>query len=140
MATSIPGQNPTSEPGEPMPLEAISELIRDAARKGPASDRSLAAMTPDVHTEQILSAVKRAREKAYVAKPKPLRRLFRNQGAVNDSLIEAVYHLAAQNQELMDEVNELRAAMTRLQREKNRSARSEPAPTEKGPAQEAACE
>ena len=45
---------------------------------------------------------------------KPLRRIVRNQGAVNDSLIEAVHHLAAQNQEMSEDIQTLRDLVGQL--------------------------
>ncbi len=65
-------------------------------------------------TSRIKDSLARARRKTFVKNVKPLRRLFRNQGAVNDSLIEAVHHLAAQNQELIKEMSELREMIDNL--------------------------
>jgi len=48
---------------------------------------------------------------------KPLRRLLRNQGAVNDSLIEAVFHLSAQTQEMVEEIRDLRMQLAALRKQ-----------------------
>jgi hypothetical protein len=48
---------------------------------------------------------------------KPLRRLLRNQGAVNDSLIEALFHLSAQTQEMIEEISDLRRQLAVLQKQ-----------------------
>ena len=42
---------------------------------------------------------------------KPFRRLVRNQGAVNDSLINALFHLSAQTQKMIEEISYLRAQL-----------------------------
>jgi cell division protein FtsB len=59
--------------------------------------------------------------------------LFRNQGAVNDSLIEAIHHLHAQNQELLEEVHDLRAVVHRLRGQLRRipAADASEAPTDR---------
>ena len=62
----------------------------------------------------IQTSLGRAQQKQFVKSVKPLRRIFRNQGAVNDSLIEAVHQLALQNQELIEEMGELRGALRKL--------------------------
>jgi hypothetical protein len=46
---------------------------------------------------------------------KPLRRLLRNQGAVNDSLIDALFHLSAQTQEMVEEIGDLQRQLAALQ-------------------------
>jgi len=48
---------------------------------------------------------------------KPLRRLLRNQGAVNDSLIDALFHLSAQTQEMVEEIRDLRTQLAALQKQ-----------------------
>jgi hypothetical protein len=48
---------------------------------------------------------------------KPLRRLLRNQGAVNDSLIDALFHLCAQTQEMVEEIRDLRRQLAALQKQ-----------------------
>ena len=48
----------------------------------------------------VQNALHRALRKSFVHAIKPLRRLRRNQGAVNDSLIEAGFHLAAEVNEI----------------------------------------
>ena len=72
------------------------------------------------HAARIQSSLDRARSKTFVKLVKPFRRLFRNQGAVNDSLIEAVYHLAVQNREMMEELSDLRRMMNDLRSQARR--------------------
>lgn len=62
----------------------------------------------------IQTSLGRAQQKHFVRSVKPLRRILRNQGAVNDSLIEAVHQLALQNQELIEEMSELRGVLRQL--------------------------
>jgi hypothetical protein len=103
-------------------VEEISKWIGDAAvaesnrsgRYPGGTQMSEAEKESDLHVERIESSLFRARTKTYVRMLKPFRRMFRNQGAVNDSLIEAVHHLAAQNEELMDQLSELRGTVRAL--------------------------
>ncbi len=62
----------------------------------------------------IQTSLGRAQQKQFVKSVKPLRRIFRNQGAVNESLIEAVHQLALQNQDLIEEMSELRGVIRKL--------------------------
>jgi hypothetical protein len=105
-------------------LEKISLWIRDAAvskswrpghHLGPV--QASLPVTCDVHFRAIQLSLNRARTKAFVRAIKPFRRILRNQGAVNDSLIEAVYHLAAQNQEILEQMNELLELVSDLRSE-----------------------
>ncbi len=75
----------------------------------------------DFHVARIQSALQRARTKTFVRMIKPFRGMFRNQGAVNDSLIEAVQHLSAQNQELIDQMEELRELVASLRSQLRRT-------------------
>lgn len=109
-------------------LQEISKWICAAAASetvepGPSLESNLAAHSAsgDFHEERIEASLRRARQKTFVRMAKPLRRIWRNQGAVNDSLIEAVSHLAAQNQELIDQLCDLRGAVRGLQRELRRA-------------------
>ena|SRR5689334_24867711 len=104
-------------------LEEVVNQLYDAAsseqwRPGP-HPRSHAiplSLTSSSHTAHIQRALDRAAGKSFVPAIKPLRRLLRNQGAVNDSVIEAVYHLFVQNQQLIKEVTELQQSLARLKR------------------------
>ncbi|HEX8678936.1 MAG TPA: hypothetical protein VF683_03185 [Chthoniobacterales bacterium] len=104
--------------------EEIGKWVRDAAtakpwrpghnlRDGPA----LAPQHRDHHLALVAAALNRARVKTYVRLVKPFRRLFRNQGAVNNGLIEAVYHLSRQTQEMMQEINHLRRTVASLRKQ-----------------------
>ncbi len=104
--------------------EEIGQWVRDAAsakpwrpghnlREGPA----FAPPRRADHFALIASLLDRARVKTYVRLVKPFRRLFRNQGAVNNSLIEAVYHLSQQSQEMMQEINHLRRNVISLRKQ-----------------------
>jgi hypothetical protein len=105
-------------------LEKISLWIRDAAvskswrpghHLGPAP--TSLPLACDLHFAAVQFSLNRARNKSFVRAIKPFRRIFRNQGAVNDSLIEAVYHLAAKNQELVEQMNDLRDLVSDLRSE-----------------------
>ena len=105
-----------STKAEGVPVEEISGWIQKAATADPGelAAGSFSAPATDGHSIRIQAAIARARKKTYVRVIKPLRGLFRNQGAVNDSLIEAVHHLNAQNQDLLEQVQDLRALVHRL--------------------------
>ncbi|MDQ2660034.1 MAG: hypothetical protein M3Y03_06405, partial [Verrucomicrobiota bacterium] len=77
----------------------------------------------DFHETRVQAALERARRKTFVGLPKPFRRLMRNQGAVNDSLLEALHHLALHNAELTQEVGELRDEMRNLGKKLRADAR-----------------
>jgi hypothetical protein len=103
-------------------VEEISGWIQKAAS---AESRQLAAGSvsapaSDRRSLQIDAALARAQKKTFIRTIKPLRRLIRDQGAVNDSLIEAVYHLNAQNKELLEQVENLGAVVSRLRRQLRR--------------------
>jgi hypothetical protein len=105
-----------STKAEGLRVEEISGWIQKAATAEPGelATGSFSAPASDGHSIRIQAAIARARKKTYVRVIKPLRGLFRNQGAVNDSLIEAVHHLNAQNQDLLEQVQDLRALVHRL--------------------------
>ncbi len=89
----------------------------------PDPSRASIAAIYDVHFEHIQSSLDRARSKAFVRAIKPFRRILRNQGAVNDSLIEAVHHLAAQNQKMIEQMSDLRRLVSKLAGEMPRPER-----------------
>ncbi|MFL6514232.1 MAG: hypothetical protein ACJ8M1_04345 [Chthoniobacterales bacterium] len=104
-------------------LEEVMNQLYDAAsseqwRPGPhPMDRPIPlSLTSSSHTAHVQRALDRAAGKSFVPAIKPLRRLLRNQGAVNDSVIEAVYHLFAQNQELIKEITELQQRLAVVER------------------------
>jgi hypothetical protein len=114
----------------PVSLEETANWIRDAAvskswRPSHQSGPIPVSITEiyDVHFELIQSSLLRARSKTFVRAIKPLRRILRNQGAVNDSLIEAVHHLAAQNQKMLEQMNDLRRLVSKLSGEMPRPER-----------------
>ena len=105
-------------------LEEISARIRDAAaseswRPGHHLGSVPVSLpeTCDIHFSRIQASLHRASTKTFVRAIKPFRRILRNQGAVNDSLIEAVHHLAAQNQKMMEQMNKLRELVSKLRSE-----------------------
>jgi len=119
-----------SEEPRGISLEKISLWIRDAAVSkswrpghhfgpGPTS----LPLACDLHFAAVQFSLTRARTKTFVRAIKPFRRILRNQGAVNDSLIEAVYHLAAKNQELVEQLNDLRDLVSDLRSELRRPER-----------------
>ena len=67
----------------------------------------------------IQKAVQRAYRKSFVNAVKPLRRLLRNQGAVNDSVIEALFDLSAQTQEMIEEIAALQGRLNVLETQVN---------------------
>ena len=68
--------------------------------KTPKKQLPQPALEPISHAAHVQDALHRALRKSVVNAIKPLRRLRRNQGAINDSLLEAGFHLADQLNEL----------------------------------------
>jgi hypothetical protein len=102
----------------------IMKQIYDAASTDPwrPSHRVVtkplpASLTSDAHISHVYNSLDRARRKSFVRAIKPLRRLLRNQGAVNDSLIDALFHLSAQTQEMVEEIRDLRRQLAALQKQ-----------------------
>jgi hypothetical protein len=85
----------------------------------PASDFA-SRLTTALRSQRIHTALHRAATKTFVRAIKPFRRILRNQGAVNDSLIEASHELSIQYEELNAELLALRAEMEALRKELNR--------------------
>ena len=111
-------------------LEEISNWVRDAAVSKSWRPGHQLGFVPvplpeifDVHFAPIQASLNRARIKTFVRAIKPFRRILRNQGAVNDSLIEAVYHLAAQNQKMVEQMSDLRGLVSILRSEMRRPER-----------------
>ena len=105
-----------------VPLPDIMKQLYDAAssdqwRPGPhpVNKPIPLSLTSSSHTDHIQRALDRAAGKSFVRASKPFRRLLRNQGAVNDSVIEAIYHLFAQNQEIIKEITELQQRLSNLE-------------------------
>ena len=97
-----------------VPLKAIMKQLYRAATSNPwrpghqrVSEPLPIGVTSGLHHARIQRSLERAARKTSSRAIKPLRRLFRNQGAVNDSIIEALFHLSAQTQELVEEIDEL---------------------------------
>jgi hypothetical protein len=118
-----------SEKPSGVPVEEIMKQIYDAASSSPvqadhhtaqadhhpATDPVAISLKVTLRATQIEKALKRASRKSFVRAVKPLRRLFRNQGAVNDSLIEGLSQLFAQTQVLIEEIGELQGRVSMLE-------------------------
>ena len=114
-------------------VEQIMKQIYDAAggRPGepdhhPVNDPLPIALKLSLRASRIEKALSRASRKSYVRALKPFRRFLRNQGAVNDSLIEGVTELSAQTQAMIEEIGELqrRVASLEIQLRQLRSGQS----------------
>ena len=92
---------------------------RRLQRSQPASDFS-SRLTTALRAQRIQAALHRAATKTFVRAIKPFRRILRNQGAVNDSLIEASHDLSVQYEELNAQLVALRAEMEALRKELHR--------------------
>jgi len=68
-----------------------------------------------VCSEPIRNALHRAYRKSVVQAAKPFRRLLRNQGAVNDSIIEALFALSAQTEQMIQEMTVLQQRINVLE-------------------------
>ena len=69
------------------------------------------------YSTPIEKSLERAGRKTFVRTIKPLRGLLRDQGAVNDSLIEALRHLAEQTREILEEMSALQSRLDALEAE-----------------------
>jgi hypothetical protein len=118
-----------SEKSSAVPLPEIIKELYNAATSSPRGPG------PGFHSIHIYNSLNRASQKSFVRAVKPLRRLLRNQGAVNDSLIEALYHLSAQTQEMIEEMSEVRRRVSTLQTQ-IRLLSPEPGGTDATPAAE----
>ena len=105
-----------------VPLKEIMKQLYDAAESDswrPGSHvvtkEIPVSVTSAVHTADVRRALSRAAAKSFVNAAKPLRRLLRNQGAVNDSLIEALWHLSLQAEEMLEEISRLQRRMAALE-------------------------
>ena len=114
---------------------AATAEAQSQAEIASSAETSLAAPAPppSLHETRIHSSLHRARTKTFVRMAKPFRRLFRNQGAVNDSLIEAVHHLAAQNEEMMQQIEDLKGVVNGLRNQLRRTPQHEPKATSPRP-------
>ena len=114
--------NRPTQTSDNVPIEEVTNQLYDvASTEGWRPGRRVVtkpmppSLTTAVHVSLIQEALDRARRKTFVRAIKPLRRLLRNQGAVNDSLIEAVYHLFAQNKEITAELSKLQRRVLALE-------------------------
>ncbi|HJT80760.1 MAG TPA: hypothetical protein VJ719_06140 [Chthoniobacterales bacterium] len=102
-----------------VPLTHIMKQVYNAAisdRTDAIDDHPLPINAKlDAHWGPIKDALNRAYRKSTVQAVKPLRRLLRNQGAVNDSMIEALFQLTAQMEELVQEMTELQRRINMMQ-------------------------
>jgi hypothetical protein len=117
-------KKPVRQESAAVPPREIMKQIYDAASTDPwrPSHRVVTRPLPtslasDAHFSYVCDSLDRARRKTFVRAMKPLRRLLRNQGAVNDSLIEALFHLSAQTQEMVEEIRDLRMRLAALQKQ-----------------------
>lgn len=113
-----------------VPLPSIAQQIRDAAADDTFRSGARIPNEPDPSSAlvnerlvRLQEAIDRAHRKAFVPAIKPLRRLLRNQGAVNDSVIEALCHLAAEIRELKEEQSKLRTMLNMLEAQLPEAAR-----------------
>ena len=100
----------------------IAEWMRTAAARPVATQagrRSFAERTmrhhhPGFDFKKTREALNRARTKTDVRTIKPLQRLRRNQGAVNEGLIDAFSALIAVNKQMAGEISALSSEMATL--------------------------
>jgi hypothetical protein len=102
--------------------EQITKWIRLAAARPasqpmtvrPAADFGSHGNHPGFDFKKARQALNRARAKTDVNTIKPLRRLRRNQGAVNEALIDSFSALVAVNKQMASEIAALSADMATL--------------------------
>ncbi|MEP6821069.1 MAG: hypothetical protein ABI946_01840 [Chthoniobacterales bacterium] len=101
--------------GSPAPPNPFNQAAEFRAWLDRTQEKEISSDERMAQTKTLIkAALGLAQRKAFVKSVKPLRRIFRNQGAVNDSLIEAMHQLALQNQDLVDELSELRGMIRKL--------------------------
>ena len=102
--------------------DQIVDWMRTAATR-PASRRPAGRLSPEATTrrhhpgfdfKKAREALNRARTKTDVPTIKPLQRLRRNQGAVNEGLIDAFSALIAVNKQMAAEISALSSEMAML--------------------------
>jgi hypothetical protein len=96
-----------------MRLAVVSPASKPAAGKAPAGFGSY-GNHPGFDFKKARQALNRARAKTDVNTIKPLRRLRRNQGAVNEALIDSFSALVAVNKQMASEIAALSADMATL--------------------------
>ena len=100
----------------------IAEWMRTAAARPetrqtagrPALDRTMRQHHPGFDFKKTRDALNRARTKTDVHTIKPLQRLRRNQGAVNEGLIDSFSALIAVNKQMAVEISALSSEMATL--------------------------
>ena len=100
----------------------IAEWMRTAAARPattqtesrPAIDRLMRQHHPGFDFKKTRDALNRARTKTDVHTIKPLQRLRRNQGAVNEGLIDSFSALIAVNKQMAAEISALSSEMATL--------------------------
>src|SRR5688572_21024583 len=102
----------------------IAEWMRTAAARGamvttqtggqPPIDRTMRQHHPGFDYKKTRDALNRARTKTNVHTIKPLQRLRRNQGAVNEGLIDSFSALIAVNKQMAAEISALSSEMATL--------------------------
>jgi len=100
----------------------IAEWIRTAAarpattqtERRPSIDRTMRQHHPGFDFKKTREALNRARTKTDVHTIKPLQRLRRNQGAVNEGLIDSFSALIAVNKQMAAEISALSSEMATL--------------------------
>jgi hypothetical protein len=113
-----------SEKQSGVPVEQIMKQIYDEAAPQPGepghhppTDPLPITLKLSLRGNRIEKALNRASHKSFVRAIKPFRRFLRNQGAVNDSLIEGVTELFAQTQAVIEEIGELQRRVSSLENE-----------------------
>ncbi len=100
----------------------IAEWMRTAAARPatrqtggrPSIDRTMGHHHPGFDFKKTRDALNRARTKTDVHTIKPLQRLRRNQGAVNEGLIDSFSALIAVNKQMAAEISALSSEMATL--------------------------
>jgi hypothetical protein len=96
-----------------MRLAVARPINRQTAGRAPTDLRSYREH-PGFDFKKAKQALNRARAKTAVNTIKPLRRLRRNQGAVNEALIDSFGSLVAVNRQMASEIAALSADMATL--------------------------
>ena len=81
----------------------------------PMTDPLPISLKLSLRANRIEKALNRASRKSFVRAIKPFRRFLRNQGAVNDSIIEGLTELFAQTQAMIEEIGEMQRRISTLE-------------------------
>ena len=120
--TALPVNTQASEKSSGVPLaDIMKELYQAASSDSERPDHNPSTKLLPINLKlsarvrAIQDSLNRAYRKSVVRAVKPFRRLLRNQGAVNDSMLQAMFELSAETQEMIEDMTELQLRLNALE-------------------------